>query len=149
MQPGVFNCLCARAPVCVWGSTSPDVLSSVFPDIYNTESRASARPQHRFCVCKGRGGRAAVWCLFYPLHKTSPGSVVSGDSILWSSSPQQQNKHLRACQKVHVSQDQEETRVVCKRTKVSITSIPGDFPFKTKHIDHNFTSILFFLSVFP
>lgn len=64
--------------------------------------------------------------------QTSPGSTVSGDSVLWNNKPQQQNKHLRACQKVRVSQDQEEKGVgwmcVCeKRTKVSVISNPGDF----------------------
>lgn len=59
----------------VWGSTSPDVLSSVFPNIYNTESRAVAKPQHCFCVCKGRGGRGPVWCLFYPYTKHLLGAL--------------------------------------------------------------------------
>lgn len=39
---------------------------------------------------------------------------------------------------------------VCKkRTKISVASIPGDFPFKKKKKNHNCTSILFFLPVFP
>jgi len=86
--------------------------------------------------------------LILSLHKTSPGSIFAGDFVLWSNSPQQQKRHLRACQKVQVSQDQEEKRVrwmcVCeKRIIISVISIPGDFPFFFKKKEN---TTLFLLS---
>lgn len=39
---------------------------------------------------------------------------------------------------------------VCEKAKVSVISVPGDFPLKiNKYITRDLTSILLFLPVFP
>lgn len=115
-------------------------------------NKTAALPQQNDCV-QGKGWQQSPGLvLVLSLHKTSLGSIVSGDSILWSNSHQQQNRHLRACQKVQVSGTRKKRGwggCVCVRREQKFqlfqSQVISLFPLKIKIS----TSILFFLPVFP
>lgn len=150
MQPGVFNCLCARAPVRVRGSTSPVVLRSVFLNIWNTRNMTLTKLQHchsKMIVCKGMGGgRALVWCSFCPFTKHLLGAsflVTPSCGATATSSKTGTYVPARRCKSAGPGRKGVGWMCVCeKRAKISVISIPGDFPFSFKKKYHNFYSVL-------